>query len=86
MGKIDSVLISSKFRGSFLGGLLGDCLGGPFEGQSTLDAGELLVLRNYLDKLEGPNFSCKFFLTFLLFYYDYFPGKLHRNHFRMIRP
>lgn len=54
MSKIDTNLLQSKFRGSLLGSLLGDCLGAPFEGD-MITSGEKLVIQNYFDKLETPD-------------------------------
>lgn len=51
MAKIDSVLLRSKFRGCLLGGLLGDCLGAPFEGD-PFTPGAKIVAQRYFDKLE----------------------------------
>lgn len=53
----EPALIVSKFRGSILGALVGDCCGGPFEGQSLLQGGERTLLRKNLDRLEGPFFD-----------------------------
>ncbi|CAO1423509.1 unnamed protein product [Diamesa hyperborea] len=47
--------MNSKFRGSLLGVIVGDCCGAAFEGE-VIDAGKKLVLRNFLNKLEGPYF------------------------------
>lgn len=46
----------SKYRGSLLGSLLGDCYGAPFEGD-TFTTGSKIVLQKYFDKLEGPYFK-----------------------------
>lgn len=59
--------VLSKFRGSMLGVLVGDCSGAPFEAQSIIEGGERLVLRKYFDKLEGPMFNGVYNLTFYLF-------------------
>jgi len=32
MASIDSISLATKFRGCLVGGLLGDCLGAPYEG------------------------------------------------------
>ncbi|XP_053696005.1 ADP-ribosylhydrolase ARH3-like [Sabethes cyaneus] len=56
---VDKVLLKSKFRGSLFGVLVGDCCGAPFEGQ-LMDSGSKLVLKNYLDKLEGPFFKAPY--------------------------
>ena len=50
---MDLNLLKSKFRGSMLGVLMGDCLGRPYEGEK-FTKGMRLVLQNSLDKLEGP--------------------------------
>ena len=55
MAKIDNILLKSKFRGCLLGGLLGDCLGAPFEG----DPGSRVVTQNYFDKLEDKQTKSK---------------------------
>lgn len=52
-----SAKVLSKFRGSLLGVLVGDCSGAPFEAQSIIEGSERTILRNYFDKLEGPMFS-----------------------------
>ncbi|XP_066590261.1 ADP-ribosylhydrolase ARH3-like [Prorops nasuta] len=57
MKKMDLPLIRSKFRGTMLGVLAGDCLGSPYEGDSPLSTGEKLVLQKSLDKLEGPSYK-----------------------------
>lgn len=46
----------SKFRGSVLGGLVGDCCGEPYEGQVLTD-GDKAILRRSLNQLEGPYFK-----------------------------
>ncbi|XP_062559584.1 ADP-ribosylhydrolase ARH3-like isoform X2 [Armigeres subalbatus] len=56
---MDKILLRSKFRGSLLGALIGDCCGAPFEGQ-LMDSGSKLVLRQNLDKLEGPFFKAPY--------------------------
>jgi poly(ADP-ribose) glycohydrolase ARH3 len=54
----DSVSLASKFRGCLVGGLLGDCLGAPYElRKRTKKAG----LQQYFDTLEDPYFKCKCF-------------------------
>lgn len=52
--KMDLSIIKSKFRGSLLGTLAGDCLGSPYEAQEPLATGEKNVLQRSIDKLEGP--------------------------------
>jgi len=49
---LSSALILSKFRGCLLGGLLGDCCGAPYEGE-TLDNGDKLQLNKSLNQLEA---------------------------------
>ncbi|XP_055641993.1 ADP-ribosylhydrolase ARH3-like isoform X2 [Toxorhynchites rutilus septentrionalis] len=56
---IDKILMRSKFRGTLLGALIGDCCGAPFEGQ-IMDSGTKLVLKNNLDRLEGPFFKAPY--------------------------
>ncbi|XP_055549914.1 ADP-ribosylhydrolase ARH3-like [Wyeomyia smithii] len=56
---IEKVLLKSKFYGSLIGVLIGDCCGAPFEGQ-LMDSGSKLVLKNYLNKLEGPFFKAPY--------------------------
>lgn len=53
---MDLSLLRSKFRGSFLGGLIGDCLGSPYENEE-LSSGMKMVLQQSFDKLEGPMFK-----------------------------
>lgn len=52
---MEKMLLRSKFRGTLLGSLIGDCCGAPFEGQ-VMDSGSKLLLRQNLDRLEGPFF------------------------------
>lgn len=56
---MEKILLRTKFRGSLLGALIGDCCGAPFEGQ-VMDSGSKLVLRQNLDKLEGPFFKAPY--------------------------
>ncbi|XP_053660494.1 ADP-ribosylhydrolase ARH3-like [Anopheles marshallii] len=56
---LEKSLMLSKFRGSLLGALVGDCCGAPFEGQ-LMDSGVKLILKKNLDKLEGPDFSAPY--------------------------
>lgn len=49
-------ILRKKFRGCLLGSLLGDCLGAPFEGD-FITSGDKIVIKNYLDKLEAPDFK-----------------------------
>ncbi|KAG4076389.1 hypothetical protein HA402_005832 [Bradysia odoriphaga] len=57
MRLLTSAMLASKFRGSMLGALAGDCCGSLYEGENTCDAGERLILKKYFDKLEGPYFT-----------------------------
>lgn len=59
MAKMDLSLLRSKFRGSILGGLIGDCLGSPYENEELLSNGMKIVLQQSFDKLEGPMFKGK---------------------------
>lgn len=61
---MEKILLRSKFRGSLLGALVGDCCGAPFEGQ-LMDSGTKIVLRNNLNKLEGPYFKGNFILKLM---------------------
>lgn len=65
---MEKILLRSKFRGSLLGALVGDCCGAPFEGQ-LMDSGTKIVLRNNLNKLEGPYFKGKCIVKFKLLEY-----------------
>uniref|UniRef100_A0A182NRP3 ADP-ribosylhydrolase ARH3 n=1 Tax=Anopheles dirus TaxID=7168 RepID=A0A182NRP3_9DIPT len=56
---LEKSIMLSKFRGSLLGALVGDCCGAPFEGQ-LMDSGAKLILKKNLDKLEGPAFSAPY--------------------------
>uniref|UniRef100_A0A182P034 ADP-ribosylhydrolase ARH3 n=1 Tax=Anopheles epiroticus TaxID=199890 RepID=A0A182P034_9DIPT len=56
---LEKTLMLSKFRGSLLGALVGDCCGAPFEGQ-LMDSGAKLILKKNLDKLEGPAFTAPY--------------------------
>lgn len=58
MHMIEHNILQSKFRGALYGALIGDCLGAPFEGEK-IDKGSKLLLKKYLDKLEGPMFKSK---------------------------
>lgn len=51
---MDLQLLRSKFRGSMLGVVTGDCLGSPYESEDLLTTGMKLILQKSLDKLEGP--------------------------------
>jgi len=57
MAAVDSISLDSKFRGCLVGGLLGDCLGAPYEGRFTIKKTEL---QEYFDKMEGPYFKCMY--------------------------
>lgn len=56
MSKLNQVLLKSKFRGCFLGTLIGDCYGAPFAGDA-LNSSSKIVLQKYFDKLDGPYFK-----------------------------
>lgn len=56
MAKIDNILLKTKFRGSMLGSLVGDCLGGPFEGDEFTH-GIINTVQKCFDKLDGPYFK-----------------------------
>ncbi|XP_043493896.1 ADP-ribose glycohydrolase ARH3-like isoform X3 [Polistes fuscatus] len=51
---MDLQLLKSKFRGSMLGVLMGDCLGAPYENDELLSRGSKLVLQKSFNKLESP--------------------------------
>ncbi|XP_076249870.1 ADP-ribosylhydrolase ARH3 [Calliopsis andreniformis] len=57
MAKMDLPLLKSKFRGSMLGLLVGDCLGSPYENEELLTNGMKIILQRSFDKLEGPTFK-----------------------------
>lgn len=57
MAKMDLPLLKSKFRGSMLGTLIGDCLGSPYENEEVLTNGMKIILQRSLDKLEGPMYK-----------------------------
>lgn len=59
MRLITGAMLASKFRGSMLGALAGDCCGAPYEGQDVCVGGERIILKKYFDKLEGPYFTGK---------------------------
>lgn len=54
--KMNKNLLQSKFRGCLLGSLMGDCLGGPYEGQ-TVSSGDKIIIQRYFDKMEKPDFK-----------------------------
>lgn len=54
---MELTLLRSKFRGSMLGALVGDCVGSPYEGEETLTPGMKTVLQQSFDKLEGVEFK-----------------------------
>jgi poly(ADP-ribose) glycohydrolase ARH3 len=68
MASIDSISLDSKFRGSVVGSLLGDCLGVPFEGREKKKKKEL---QKYFDKLEGPYFECMYICMSFQLHSDY---------------
>lgn len=51
---MEGSLVLSKFRGSLLGVVLGDCLGSPYEGEYNVSK---VVLQRFFDKLTGPYFK-----------------------------
>ncbi|XP_011136475.1 poly(ADP-ribose) glycohydrolase ARH3 isoform X1 [Harpegnathos saltator] len=57
MIKMELALLRSKFRGSMLGVLVGDCIGSPYEGEETLTPGMKTVLQQSFDKLERTEFK-----------------------------
>lgn len=52
MAALDKVLLASKFRGTLVGALLGDCLGAPYEDVGSIS---LRQLQSYFDKMETAN-------------------------------
>lgn len=54
--KMSTDKILSKFRGSLLGSLMGDCLGAPFEG-NDITAGDKLIIQRYFNKMEEADFT-----------------------------
>jgi poly(ADP-ribose) glycohydrolase ARH3 len=62
MALIDTISLASKFRGCLVGGLLGDCLGAPYEGDTVTSK---TVLQQYFDKLEGPYFKCTYIYSII---------------------
>jgi poly(ADP-ribose) glycohydrolase ARH3 len=58
MASIDSISLVSKFSGCLVGGLLGDCLGAPYEGYIEIPK---TVVQEDFDELEGPYFKCMYF-------------------------
>jgi poly(ADP-ribose) glycohydrolase ARH3 len=64
MASVDSIAIESKFRGCLVGGLLGDCLGAPYEGHYAISKPGL---QNYFDKLEGPYVLCMYMCNMHIF-------------------
>lgn len=54
---MDLSLLKSKFRGTMLGALIGDCTGSPYDSGDQLTSGMKLVLQKSFDKLEGPPFK-----------------------------
>jgi ADP-ribosylglycohydrolase len=72
MAMTDSISLASKFTGCLVGGLLGDCLGAPYEmnrGLSNIvDLGvSKTELQEYFDKLEGSYFECMYGMYFHLY-------------------
>ncbi|XP_076275444.1 ADP-ribosylhydrolase ARH3-like isoform X2 [Rhynchophorus ferrugineus] len=56
---MDKHLLQGKFRGCLLGSLMGDCLGGPYEGE-TVSSGDKIIIQRYFDKMEKPDFASPF--------------------------
>ncbi|KAG7202304.1 hypothetical protein KM043_018636 [Ampulex compressa] len=54
MALMDLSLLRSKFRGTLLGVLVGDCTGSPYENEEEFSSGMITVLQKSFDKLEGP--------------------------------
>ncbi|EEB18428.1 ADP-ribosylglycohydrolase, putative [Pediculus humanus corporis] len=50
MAAVDKVLLASKFRGTLVGALLGDCLGAPYEDVASISKRQL---QTYFDKMES---------------------------------
>lgn len=67
MMKMELALLRSKFRGSMLGVLVGDCIGSPYEGEETLTPGMKTVLQQSFDKLERVEFKGLGFDNLFLF-------------------
>lgn len=65
---MESNLMRSKFRGSLLGVVIGDCLGSSYEGEYNISR---VVLQRYFDKLTGPYFKGKFTFLDLLVKYGF---------------
>ncbi|CAG9765032.1 unnamed protein product [Ceutorhynchus assimilis] len=51
--------IQSKFRGCLVGSLMGDCLGGPYEGDE-ISSGDRIIIQRYFDKMEDASFKGPF--------------------------
>lgn len=57
MQRIEPALLASKFRGTLLGVLVGDCCGLPFENESESSTSSPATIKQNLDKLEGEYFK-----------------------------
>lgn len=53
MATKEYIPLHSKFRGSLLGSLFGDCLGAPYEGDE-ISPGDKITIQKYFDKLQDP--------------------------------
>lgn len=51
-------MLAKKFKGCLMGALLGDCFGGPFEGDLPQHISKA-QLQLFFDKLEGPAYKSK---------------------------
>ncbi|KAL0270196.1 UNVERIFIED_CONTAM: hypothetical protein PYX00_007680 [Menopon gallinae] len=47
-------MLRSKFRGSLVGALIGDCFGAPYENEAAVSKRQL---QSYFEKLDGPYFK-----------------------------
>lgn len=56
MAAVDKVLLASKFRGTLVGALLGDCLGAPYEDVASISKRQL---QTYFDKMESTQVKGK---------------------------
>ncbi|XP_071574162.1 ADP-ribosylhydrolase ARH3 isoform X1 [Temnothorax nylanderi] len=53
---MDPMLLKNKFRGTMLGVLVGDCLGSPYEGLTTISRHRKVLLQRRLNKLWNTKF------------------------------
>ncbi|XP_011858880.1 PREDICTED: poly(ADP-ribose) glycohydrolase ARH3-like isoform X1 [Vollenhovia emeryi] len=53
---MDPMLLKNKFRGTMLGVLVGDCLGGPCEGLKVMSARRKVELQEWQEKLWNRKF------------------------------